>query len=853
MAGVREEDGAVALVRVYCGLASADRSVRSATAGPALAAAIVDDAGRLLDVCEVGDDPAGYAWLSAALVQRASGPTGAAIAADSDDYLVTSLLTAAGRPLAIADDDAADDYSERFADDESMEEMSAPQAQRRAVGLARALQAGAISAASLPVSRDLLAFQPVLAAHAALANGRQAAAGALREVLRELYPAALRAYPDPAEPVALAVLDALPEPGMLSGTSSRNRELSVAADAVAAHLASDGVADAETIDAAVTALRVAIVESPRRTAVNQALISATAETVRHAVAAVRACDAAADALIATLAARVTEPIPISTRRTGRRAAEPVSGGPSSSLHAVPPPGENAPGRTPSGGRRARPQPVGGVASLPVPMTAPPVAPAPVGPPPSAPAPLTPLAPVARRAADPGSNRPVSAPPPPPGMTPMSGQRSALAPADAGEPFRATLTTAAINDARAQRRPTPITPRPNTRGAGTPLPANAPMSAPPAGLNPVSGTPVSANPISSAPISSSPMSGAPLSGVPASGPPQPGSPLAEPPTGGFAATDYSLPVPTSRPGPLPPARAGSRSSWPLVGQSDDAGRSGGSEPSYPQVDESRAGMPGGFPADNGTSGGFTPNDNASGGGLPGRFPAESSAGSTHSGRVKPPWLADDLPPEPPMLRLVEPTAAERAQEEFNRSATTPLDGLPLRLVDESAPGYAPREPSRGRRAAVEPLSAPPVSDEGDGDLLIFAAARSAWFVRHPDEDDGVDFSTPMDTGWRAAEQAARPAIGSETRAGLPKRVPQANLVPGAPLRDERPLRIVRDAASIAEHTNGYFRGWRRGQEIGGYAVGGRPGREAAGGWDFSRDQSSQGEGQEFEYRPAGHRS
>lgn len=210
----------------------------------------------------------------------------------------------------------------------------------------------------------------------------------------------------------------------------------------------------------------------------------------------------------------------------------------------------------------------------------------------------------------------------------------------------------------------------------------------------------------------------------------------------------------------------------------------------------------------------------------------------------------------MLRLVEQTPAERAQEEFNRSATTPLDGLPLRLVDESAPGYGrepSREPSRGRRAAVEPLSAPPVSDEGDGDLLIFAAARSAWFVRHPDEGDGVDFSTPMDTGWRAAEQAARPAIGSETRAGLPKRVPQANLVPGAPLRDERPLRIVRDAASIAEHTNGYFRGWRRGQEIGGYAVGGRPGREAAGGWDFSRDQSGQGEGQEFEYRPAGHRS
>ena len=58
----------------------------------------------------------------------------------------------------------------------------------------------------------------MLAAHAALASGRHSAAVALREVLRELYPAALRAYPDPAEPVSLAVLDALPEPGMLGGS-----------------------------------------------------------------------------------------------------------------------------------------------------------------------------------------------------------------------------------------------------------------------------------------------------------------------------------------------------------------------------------------------------------------------------------------------------------------------------------------------------------------------------------------------------------------------------------------------------------------------------------------------------------
>ena len=79
--------------------------------------------------------------------------------------------------------------------------------------------------------------------------------------------------------------------------------------------------------------------------------------------------------------------------------------------------------------------------------------------------------------------------------------------------------------------------------------------------------------------------------------------------------------------------------------------------------------------------------------------------------------------------------------------------------------------------------------------------------------------------------AWPAVGDDTRAGLPRRVPQANLVPGSAAEPEPHVRIVRGAESIAAHTSGYFRGWRRGQEIGGYAVGQRD--RAA--WEFNRDQ------------------
>ncbi len=214
----------MALVRVYCGLTSADPADRPVSTGSALTSAVVDDAGRLLHVCEIGDDPTGYARLVTLLVERSGGPSGAAIAADSDDHTITSLLSAAGRPLAIADDDSVDDFAERFADDDSLEEMQSPPAVRRAVGLARSLQAGALSAVTLPAPRDLAGYKQILAAHAALASGRHSAAVALREVLRELYPAALRAYPDPAEPIPLAVLDALPEPSMLTDAAGRGRD-----------------------------------------------------------------------------------------------------------------------------------------------------------------------------------------------------------------------------------------------------------------------------------------------------------------------------------------------------------------------------------------------------------------------------------------------------------------------------------------------------------------------------------------------------------------------------------------------------------------------------------------------------
>ncbi|WP_018583435.1 hypothetical protein [Salinispora arenicola] len=762
----REEDDAVALVRVYCGLASADPADRPASAGSALTSAVVDDAGRLLHISEISDDPAGYAQLVTLLVDRSGGPSGAAIAADSDDHTVTSLLSAAGRPLAIADDDSVDDFAERFADDDSPEEVQAPPVERRAVGLARALQAGALSAVTLPAPRDLAGYKQVLAAHAALANGRHSAAVALREVLRELFPAALQAYPDPAAPVALAVLDALPEPGILAGPGRDQSATRVTAD-----LTAEGVAASEVIEAAITALRVAISETPRRASVNPALTAAVSTTVRQAVASVRACDVGCAALVGALDDRAGSPAP--GRRAATRHGAPLDKPPSTDAART----SGRPGVPPrpatTGARRPQPEPVSGQTPPPSPrpLGPPPVAPAPVAPPPVAPQPIAPAAvagapvpaapgqpePMPNRV-DAPTNRPISPPPPPPpGITPIPpSQRGSIPPAEAGEPFRATLTTAAIQEARAERQRTATPPRSHT----------------------------------------------------ASEPPTP--------SGGFSVTDLSVPVPTPRPA-QEPAPPGSRANWPLVNNAD--------------------------PAD--SSARVTGADTYGGQGVD--APTDPSA----ERRVPPPWLADDMPQEPPVLRLVEPPPlADRALRD---GADPRLETPPLRLVDEGEPNDHPaaKRPAGQQMPPMEHRP-PPVTDDGDGDLLIFAQAKSAWFVGQS-EDDEVDWSSLNDTGWQAAEQAAKPATGSETPSGLPKRVPQANLVPGSPKQDDRPLRIVRDPASLAENTTGYFRGWRRGQEIGGFAVGGRPGREAAGGWDFTRDTGERDEDRKYEYRSAGYRS
>jgi len=82
---------------------------------------------------------------------------------------------------------------------------------------------------------------------------------------------------------------------------------------------------------------------------------------------------------------------------------------------------------------------------------------------------------------------------------------------------------------------------------------------------------------------------------------------------------------------------------------------------------------------------------------------------------------------------------------------------------------------------------PLEADEEEYLPIFAAVESDWFKKadpsagkdsEGESGDTKGWSSPADAGWEAAKAASEPTLGGTTAAGLPKRVPKANLVPGS---------------------------------------------------------------------------
>jgi len=103
------------------------------------------------------------------------------------------------------------------------------------------------------------------------------------------------------------------------------------------------------------------------------------------------------------------------------------------------------------------------------------------------------------------------------------------------------------------------------------------------------------------------------------------------------------------------------------------------------------------------------------------------------------------------------------------------------------------------------------------LPIFDAVEASWFSgsREVPGSSGVTatvgrrWSSPADEGWRAAETVDAPISGAPTSAGLPKRLPNANLVPGA-IPGTPPVAPTRSAPAARDRLARFQRGVSEGR-------------------------------------------
>jgi anti-sigma regulatory factor (Ser/Thr protein kinase) len=133
------------------------------------------------------------------------------------------------------------------------------------------------------------------------------------------------------------------------------------------------------------------------------------------------------------------------------------------------------------------------------------------------------------------------------------------------------------------------------------------------------------------------------------------------------------------------------------------------------------------------------------------------------------------------------------------------------------GEAPGEPQAGTQQVVVPE---PPQRPREIRLPVFESVESDWFRarRRPPPRAGVpldphrrapSWTSPSDEGWRAAATVLAPAVGEVTAAGLPRRTPKANLVPGSTSARENGTAWTADSAeAISSRLADFQRGSRR---------------------------------------------
>jgi signal transduction histidine kinase len=194
----------------------------------------------------------------------------------------------------------------------------------------------------------------------------------------------------------------------------------------------------------------------------------------------------------------------------------------------------------------------------------------------------------------------------------------------------------------------------------------------------------------------------------------------------------------------------------------------------------------------------------------------------------------------------PPIAGEAATDLTRGAD--VTALPRRSTGWPGLGDADDAPATGAQPAASAPFSPerdpahgsvvvPPAESAEGQRLpVFEAVESDWFRRvhkrfglsATTAEPNGDWASPADDGWRAAETVASPSSSGVTEAGLPKRIPQANLVPGAvgsaqPVETStKPAGSARSPATTRERLASFQRGVAEGRAAA--SPGGDPGEE-----------------------------
>ena len=190
-----------------------------------------------------------------------------------------------------------------------------------------------------------------------------------------------------------------------------------------------------------------------------------------------------------------------------------------------------------------------------------------------------------------------------------------------------------------------------------------------------------------------------------------------------------------------------------------------------------------------------------------------------------WLPDAIvaPQATPPGRPAG-TDLDRGSAEREASAT------PLRPAPVQAHSGEGQRPDLRLRPLVQDQTPTPEPEAGPADkrrLPIYDAVESDWFSNRPKQFSAIaaaegGWASPVDKGWHAAKAVTAPSSSGVTTAGLPVRMPRANLVPGAisgpPAAAPAP---ARSATAARDRLAGFQRGAIQGRAVSGAA---HPGEE-----------------------------